>query len=484
MHAPDPEPPGSAPAPRAPRPGRRWPPALAALLASLAPYGERAPLGALLLGLSSGFPIAMIAATLSTRLAEAGMARPAVTAFGVFILVYNFKFLWAPLIDRFSPPVLGRLVGQRRAWLLVIAPLVAASVVWLGTVDPVAELDRLVIAVFAVAFFGATFDIVIDAYRTESLEPRQFGPGAGMSQYGWRLGNAGAAALALVVAERAGWPMAYAAATFFALPALLAALLLGEPTRRLEALAAEGAPRGGLGATFVAPLADFLARPNAGLVLAFILLHKLGDTMANLTLRLLFNDLGFSKDEVAAFDVGFGLVATLAGVLVGGLVYTRIGMMKTMWISLILMAITNLGFAALALVGHSNWAMAAAIGFENFASGIGGVAIVAYLSFLCNVRFTATQFALLSAMASIMGRAVSALGAGALIDLMGYPAYYALTTVLAVPGILIFRALMRRDRELLAAAEQADRAAREASAAGPGQVQTGLSYSAAKPPPA
>lgn len=453
MHPPDIE--------RARRPDEPGGGALARLAGALKPYLERAPVGALLLGLSSGFPIAMIAATLSTRLAEAGMARPAVTAFGVFILVYNFKFLWAPLIDRYSPPLLGRLVGQRRAWLMVIAPLVVASVVWLGSVDPVTQVDQLVMAVFTVAFFGATFDIIIDAYRTESLEPRQFGPGAGMSQYGWRLGNAGAAALALVVAERAGWPMAYAAATLFALPALVAALLLGEPTRRLAALAEEGAPKGGFRATFLAPLQDFLTRPNAWLVLLFILLHKLGDTMANLTLRLLFNDLGFSKDEVAAYDVGFGLVATLAGVLIGGIIYTRIGMMRTMWLSLILMAITNLGFAALAVIGHNNWAMAAAIGFENFASGIGGVAIVAYLSFLCNVRFTATQFALLSAMASIMGRAVSALGAGALIDLMGYPAYYVLTTVLALPGILLFRELMRRDRELLALAK-----AEEARAAG------------------
>ncbi len=469
MHAPDPEHGTDAPPARDPVAAR--------LARALRPYAERAPVGALLLGLSSGFPIAMIAATLSTRLAEAGMARPAVTAFGVFILVYNFKFLWAPLIDRFSPPFLGRLIGQRRAWLVLVAPCVAAGVVWLGAVDPARALDQLVMAVFAVAFFGATFDIIIDAYRTESLEPRQFGPGAGMSQYGWRLGNAGAAALALVVAERAGWPMAYAAATLFATPALLAAVLLGEPRRRLEALATRQARAGGFRDTFVAPLADFLTRPNAFLVLAFILLHKLGDTMANLTLRLLFNDLGFSKDEVAAFDVGLGLVATLAGVLAGGVIYTRIGMMRTMWIALILMAITNLGFAALAVTGHSNWAMAAAIGFENFASGIGGVAIVAYLSFLCDLRFTATQFALLSAMASIMGRAVSALGAGALIDLMGYPAYYALTTLLALPGILIFRELMRRDRELLSAAGPAPGAG-----AGPGSArgaQTNLSQSAA-----
>lgn len=410
------------------------------------PYFERAPLGALLLGLSSGAPFAMIAATLTTRLAEAGIDKRLVTAFALTFLFYNIKFLWAPLIDRGRIPVLTRLIGQRRAWLVVIACGVMASITWLGLADPVDNIGMVVAAALTTAFFGASFDVVIDAYRIESLTPEQLGTGSGMSQYGWRLGAAGAGALALFVAERAGWSAAYMAGALFAVPALVAALMLGEPRAHSAALAREDQPRGlaAVRAAMIDPLADFLRRRGAWLVLLFILVHKLGDTIANLSLRLLFVDLGFSKDEIAAWDIGLGLVATLVGIFVGGIIYNRIGMMRAVLLSLVLMAVSNLGFAVLALIGHSNFAMGAAVGFENFASGVGGVAVVAYLSWLCDLRFTATQFALLSAMASILGRFVSGTTAGALIEALGFVQFYVLTTVLALPGIVIFVLLMRR----------------------------------------
>ncbi|MBS3960502.1 MAG: MFS transporter, partial [Sandarakinorhabdus sp.] len=254
-------------------------------------------------------------------------------------------------------------------------------------------------------------------------------------------------ALALVVAERAGWNMAYAAAAMFALPAVAAGFLLGEPARRTAALALEGARpfTRRVHSAFIAPLADFMTRPNAVLVLLFVIVHKLGDTLANLSLRLLLSDLGFSKDAIAAYDVGFGLVATLVGIFIGGIVYARLGMMKAVMLGLILMAVSNLSFAWLATMGASNWALAATVGFENFASGIGGVAVVAYLSWLCDLRFTATQFALLSAMASILGRFVSGTSAGALIEALGFFQFYLLTTLLALPGVLLFWLLMRRE---------------------------------------
>jgi len=421
----------------------------ASLREAIAPYLERAPLGALLLGLASGFPFAMIAATLTTRLAEAGIDKKAVTAFALTFLLYNFKFLWAPLVDAVRLPLLADRLGQRRAWLVLLAVLVMAAVTWLGATDPVGNLPMVVAAALTVAFLGASFDIVIDAFRIESLRPDQLGAGSGMSQYGWRLGSAGAGALALVVAERAGWPAAYAAAALFALPALVAAWLLGEPVRHETALATAPRPaRAPLGQRLreavIAPIADFVTRPNGWIVLLFILVHKLGDTLANLSLRLLLNDLGFSKDEVAAYDVGFGLVATLAGVFVGGILYARIGMMRAVFLSLVLMAVSNLSFAGLAALGHSTTAMAAAVGFENFASGIGGVAVVAYLSWLCNLRFTATQYALLSALASILGRFLSGTTAGALIERLGFVDFYLLTTLLALPGVLLFLWLMRQ----------------------------------------
>src|SRR5438874_1144844 len=267
------------------------------------PYFEAPPLAALFLGISSGFAFSMIGATLTTRLAQHGITKSAVTAFALTFLAYNFKFLWAPIVDNVRLPLIGRF-GQRRSWLWLVGVLVMLAVAFLGVADPGEALYVVAIAAIAVGVAGATFDIIIDAYRIELLEPRQLGVGSGMSQYGWRIGSAAAGALALVLAHRYGWASAYAACAAFALPALLVCL----------------------------------------------------------------------------------------------------GMKRSVLASLVLMAVSNLSFAALAAAGHTNTGMALAVGFENFASGIGGVTVVAYLSALCNLRFTATQYALLSALASIAGR--------------------------------------------------------------------------------
>lgn len=415
--------------------------------AALRPYLEKEPIGALLLGLSSGFPLAMLASTMTSRLAEAGIDKKTVTAFGLTLLFYNWKFLWAPIIERVRIPVLAHTFGQRRAWIFTLAAFVSMAMLWLASVDPKSDISTLALAALLVAFLGASFDIVIDGYRIDNLKPEQLGVGSGMANYGYRLGSAGAGALALVVAERAGWHVGYAITIVFALPAVVAALMLGEPTQRAVILASEHAKgwKSQFHAGVIEPLADFLGRPNAWIVLIFIVVHKLGDTIANLSFRLLLNDLGFSKDQIASYDVIFGLFATLFGVFVGTMAYTRIGMMRSVMLGLILMAISNFGFAWLSVAGPSIWALMATIGFENFASGAGGVAIVAYLSWLCNLRFTATQFALLSAMASILGRSVSALSGGALIEAMGFFNFYLLTTVLALPGILLFWVLMKRE---------------------------------------
>jgi PAT family beta-lactamase induction signal transducer AmpG len=194
---------------------------------------------------------------------------------------------------------------------------------------------------------------------------------------------------------------------------------------------------------YFSPLVEFLRRQGALVVLLFVLIHKIGDTLANLTLRLLFQDLGFSNDEVAFYDVGIGFGALLAGVFAGGILYARLGMKASVLLSLVLMAISNLSFAALAAAGHTNAGMAAAVGFENFASGIGGVTVVAYLSALCNLRFTATQYALLSALASIAGRFLTGTTAGGLIDAMGYVNFYLLTTAVALPGVVLFWWMIR-----------------------------------------
>jgi MFS transporter, PAT family, beta-lactamase induction signal transducer AmpG len=318
---------------------------------------------------------------------------------------------------------------------------VMAAVAFLGIADPGEALYVVALAALIMAVAGATFDIIIDAYRIELLEPRQLGAGSGMSQYGWRIGAAAAGALALILAHRIGWTAAYIACAAFALPAMLVGVVMGEPKRHREPAKPHGVAEAIV--AYFSPLIEFLRRQGALVVLLFVLIHKIGDTLANLTLRLLFQDLGFSNDEVAFYDVGVGFIALLAGIFVGGILYARLGMKRSVLISLILMAVSNFSFAALAAAGHTNIGMAAAIGFENFASGIGGVTVVAYLSALCNLRFTATQYALLSALASIAGRFLTGTTVGALIDAIGYVNFYLLTTLVAFPGVILFWFMMR-----------------------------------------
>ncbi|MGZ8335850.1 MAG: AmpG family muropeptide MFS transporter [Allosphingosinicella sp.] len=404
------------------------------------PYTEPAPIAAFFLGVSSGFPYAMIGATLTTRLAQAGITKSTVTAFTLAFLVYNLKFLWAWIVDGVRIPILGRL-GQRVSWLILAGVLVMAAVANLAFQDPSANIFQTAIAAILVGVAGATFDIVIDGYRIELLEPRQLGVGSGMSQYGWRIGSVAAGALALVLGARVGWEAAYAVCAAFALPAMLTGLVMGEPPRHREPSQRRGLAD--LWASIIGPFAEFFMRSGALLVLLFILLHKIGDTLGQLVLRLLLDDMGYTNDEIAIWDVGVGFWAYLIGIFVGGWLYAQFGMKRSVLVSLILMGVSNATFAVLAGAGHSNWGLAGAIGFENFASGIGGVTVVAYFSALTDLRFTASQYALISAAASVVGRVLTGTTAGALVESFGYVNFYLLTTVAALPGILLFWWMMR-----------------------------------------
>ena len=408
---------------------------------SMRQYAEAAPLAAFFLGISSGAPYAMIGATLTTRLAQDGINKSSITEFSLAFLVYNLKWLWAWVVDGVHLPVIGRL-GQRVSWLLFSGVLVMLAIINLGLIEPKANLMVTATAAILVAAAGATFDIVIDAYRIELLDPQQLGTGSGMSQYGWRVGAAAAGGLALVVAARESWGSAYMACAMFALPAIATGFIMGEPLRHREPAESRGLP--GAVKAVIGPLLEFFHRDGALIILLFVLLHKIGDTLANLTLRILLDYLKYTNDEIAVFDVGFGFIAFLIGIFLGGVLYVRVGMKHSVLLSLWLMAVSNLSFAGLAVVGHTNWGLAAAIGFENLASGIGGVVVVAYLSALCDLRYTAAQYALLSAAASVVGRILSGTTAGTLMDAIGYVNFYLLTTVAAMPGIILFWLMIRR----------------------------------------
>ena len=409
-------------------------------LSGIKPYVEKEALAAFFLGVSSGFPYAMIGATLTSRLAQDGIDKKTVTAFSLVFLAYNFKFLWAWIIDGVKLPLIGQL-GQRVSWMLVTGTLVIAAVANLALVDPAPDIGWVVTSAILVGITGATFDIVIDAYRIETLEPRQLGVGSGMTQYGWRIGSAAAGALALVLAARVGWEVAYLACAMFALPAMITALVLGEPARRHVAAKTKGV--GEAFRSVYGPFVEFFMRKGALLVLLFILLHKIGDTLANLTARLLLDDKGYTNDEIAIYDVGIGFWAFLIGIFVGGVLYSRLGMKRSVLISLALMGVSNLSFALLAAADKTNLGLAATFTFENFASGIGGVTVVAYFAALTDLRFTASQYALISAAASIVGRVLTGTTAGALVESFGYVNFYLFTTAAALPGIILFWLMMR-----------------------------------------
>lgn len=410
------------------------------LTGSVRPYFEKESLAAFFLGVSSGFPFAMIAATLTTRLAQDGIEKSTITAFSLAFLVYNLKFLWAWVVDAGKLPLIGGL-GQRVSWMLLTGALVIAATINLALADPAADIWWTATSAVLLGIAGATFDIVIDAFRIETLKPYQLGTGSGMSQYGWRIGAAGAGAVALVVSARYGWEAAYIACAAFALPAMLTALIMGEPDRHQKISEKRGI--GEMVTAAIGPFKEFFQRHGAWLVLLFILVHKIGDTLANLTFRLLFDDMGYTNDEIAIYDVGIGFWALIIGVFVGGILYARLGLKRSVLIALVLMAISNLSFAWLASTGKTNIGMAGAIGFENFASGYGGVVVVAYFSALCDLRFTAAQYALISAGASIVGRFLTGTTAGSLIEWMGYVNFYIMTTFAALPGIVLFWWMMR-----------------------------------------
>jgi MFS transporter, PAT family, beta-lactamase induction signal transducer AmpG len=410
----------------------------------LRPYANKRALTAYAFGISSGFPFVLVAATLTQWLSEVGIARKQVFLFTFVLFMYNFKFLWSPLVDSVPIPLLTRRLGQRRSWLLVTSLALVGAIFALVQVDPTKNIALFAVCAIFLGFCGATFDIVIDAFRIEIMQQDEMAVGAGMSQYGWRTGNLITSNIVLSLAALASWSVGYMAASLMVLFGLLAGLAYGEPPARTQALARAQHASSWLKRAFVAPLADFIQRQGAWLVLLFILLHKIGDTLANLSLRNFLVTLGFTKGEIQWADVNFGLLCLFVGIFVGGILYARLGQRKAVLLSLILMAVSNLSFALLALTGHSLFVMAAAVGFENFASGIGGVAVVAYLSTLCNLAFTATQFALLSAAASILGRFLTATSAAPLIDSYGFASFYILTTLAAVPGILLFFWLWRR----------------------------------------
>ncbi len=378
----------------------------------------------LVLGFSSGLPLALTGGTLQAWMTLAGVDLGTIGIFALVGLPYTLKFLWSPFMDRFVPPWLGR----RRGWIITTQTLLAVFICIMAFSSP-AEMPYL-LAVFAllVALSSASQDIVIDAYRTDVLHEVERGVGAAVFVLGYRIAMLVSGALALILSDHIGWQMTYLIMAACMGIGILAALLGPEPEQHVV-------PPGSLREAVTGPLKDFLSRRAAFLLLLLIVLYKLGDAYAGtLTTAFLLRGLEFTATEVGTVNKGFGLVATIVGALFGGALMVRMGMYRSLMVFGILQAVSNLSFMGLAMIGKSYPAMIFAVGFENISGGMGTAAFVALLMSLCNQRFSATQYALLSSLASL-GRILIAPSSGFLVEWIGWASFFFVTMLTALPGL-------------------------------------------------
>jgi len=427
-------------------------------------YLDRRVIAILFLGFSEGLPLALTGATLSVWLREGGISKTAIGLFALVTLPYALKFLWAPLIDRLRLPVITRVFGRRRGWALVTQAALMAALVGLGSTDPVQELWWTAFFAVVVAFCSASQDIVIDAYRVETLDETQQGAGAATLVLGYRFGMLAAGAGALYIAEFFGWAAAYYSMAALVSVGMVTILLNREPkvAATADSLAREARVAAWLDArphlhgrraellawlygAVVAPFAQFMTRRAWVAILLFIACYKLGDVLAGVMSAPFYVDLGFEKTEIANVTKVFGLWATIVGGLIGGVVVSRLGVMRALLIGGVMQMVSNLGFVLLAAAGRDLTMLAAAVAAENVCGGIATAAFVAYLSGLCNAAYTATQYALLSSFYKLGGDLFGSMS-GWLADRMDWVSFFLLSMAGALPGLVVLLWLMGRQR--------------------------------------
>jgi PAT family beta-lactamase induction signal transducer AmpG len=379
---------------------------------------------ALVMGFSCGLPLLLTASVLQAWMKEAGVDLTTIGLSALLGLPYTLKFVWAPLFDRYHLPILGR----RRGWLLVTQLALMAALIWLGASNPSLNLMILALAALAVAFFSASQDIVVDAYRREDLPDHELGLGSSLYINGYRVGMLLASGGGLILADHIPFSMVYLIMALCLLPGVLTTLLTPEPT--VESFPAT------LKSAVVDPLKEYFSRHQALWMLAFILMYKIGDTMAAAMTTPFYLDIGFSKTQIGTVVKLFGFWATVGGTIAGGIAMIRLGIIRSLWIFGVLQALSTAGFALLASLGPSVTALSAVIAFENLSGGMGTSAFAAYMASITNKRFTATQYALLT---SLMGipRVLAAAPTGYLATQMGWWSFFILCTLIAIPGLLL-----------------------------------------------
>jgi len=387
---------------------------------------------ALLMGFASGLPLLLTGSVLQAWLKDGGIDLTRIGLFALVGLPYTLKFLWSPLFDRYCLPLFGR----RRGWLLVTQIGVAVALLVLSYSRPEgSDLLWISAAALLVAFFSASQDIVIDAYRRESLSDGELGLGSALYVNGYRVGMLLAGGGGLILADLISFEAMYRLMAAFMAACLVVTLFSPEPALP------EGRPRTLLEAVFL-PFRDYFLRDGAWLALAFILLYKLGDTMASAMTTPFYLDLGYSKTEIGAVVKLFGFWATIAGGLLGGLWILRIGMNRSLWLFGLGQMLSTLGFVVLAGLVPSTAALATVVAIENFTAGLGTAAFVGFMGALTDRRFTATQYALLS---SLMGvpRVLAAAPTGWLAESLGWAGFFLLCALIAIPGLVLLRWVTR-----------------------------------------
>jgi len=390
---------------------------------------------AFLMGFSSGLPLLLTLTVLQAWMKEEGVDLTVIGAVTLVGLPYTLKFVWAPVLDRFTPPFLGR----RRGWLLVIQLALMGAVAGLGRTDPLGKPWMVIAAAFAVTFFSASQDIVIDAYRREDLPDRELGLGSSLYINGYRIGMLLASGGGLILADRIPFSAVYLIMAACLIPGVATTLLAPEPS--LPA----GAPTT-LKEAVIDPLVEYFQRNGALSILAFILLYKIGDSMASAITTPFYLEVGFSKTEIGAVVKLFGFWATIGGALAGGIAMVRLGIYRSLWIFGVLQALSTAGFALLARIGCSIPLLSGVIAFENLSSGMGTAAYAAFMASITHKRFTATQYALLS---SLMGvpRVMASAPSGFLAKHMGWGAFFVFCALAAIPGLLLLYRLVPEIRK-------------------------------------
>jgi len=381
----------------------------------------------LLMGYSSGIPLALTASTLQAWMTKEGINIKTIGIYTLIWIPYNLKFLWAPILDRFSPPFLGR----RRGWMVVSQIALIASILSLGYSNPIAEPFRIAFLGLLIAFFSASQDIVIDAYRAEILKPDELGPGASLAILGYRIGMISSSAGALFLADHYSWNYVYSFMSIGVVVGLVVSFLAKDsdtpPT-----------PPKTIKEAVFSPLLDLIKRPAALGILSFTILYKIGDVMAQSFTTPFMLQIGFSMTEIAAVVKGFGLLATIFGAMIGGYVITKIGIKKSLFIFGLCQAFSSLCFAALAYVGHDKVVMTVAIAIENLSAGMGTAALTAFLMSLCNKRFTGTQYALLTSIAAL-SRTLVGVPSAMLSASFGWFYFFIFCMFAAIPGLVLVR---------------------------------------------